>query len=66
MEESRENGCCSSCHLILHQPYIGKRIYTDASAIFFRIRLDEIPRKILQNFIKNKPLISEEFISSIV
>ena len=35
MEQSRDNGCCSSCHLILHQPYIGKRIYTDASAIFF-------------------------------
>ena len=35
MEESRDNGCCSSCHLILHQPYIGKRIYTDASVIFF-------------------------------
>ena len=35
MEQSRDNGCCSSCHLILHQPYIGKRIYTDASVIFF-------------------------------
>ena len=53
MEESRDNGCCSSCHLILHQPYIGKRIYTDASAIFFESDLGRISSRINLLFLKS-------------
>ena len=61
MEESRDNGCCSSCHLILHQPYIGKRIYTDASAIFFESDL----MKYLEKYFKISSRINLLFLKSL-